>query len=233
VPEVGSLWRNRAFEAVFGAAYNFGIEHEWVARPFGRAVFDTDAGLIYDAMAAVGAMPDGSSILDVPCGGGVAMQALRPTQRVRYVAADISPTMLDRARRRARERGPRSGPRAGGREPTIEFVEADIERMPFSDGEFDLCVCFNGLHCVPDPAAAVRELARCLRPEGRLIGDVVVRGERRRADAWMAAARTCGIFGPTGTVDQVRGWFADAGLEIISLTRSGAVAHFTVATPSR
>lgn len=220
MPEARTIWQNRTFEAVFGAAYNFGIEHGWFAKPFGRAVFGTDVGLIYDAMAAVGAMPDGSAILDVPCGGGIVLRSLRRQQRVRYVAADISPTMLDRARRRARERGL----------DTVEFVEADIERMPFPDGEFDLCVCFNGLHCVPDPAAAVRELARCLRPGGRLIGDCVILGERRRADAYLAAARRGGVFGPCGTVEQVRSWLTDAGLEIRSLVRSGAVAHFTAAT---
>ncbi|HEV2777773.1 MAG TPA: class I SAM-dependent methyltransferase [Actinophytocola sp.] len=222
MPDVRAMWRNRAFEAVFGAAYNFGIEHDWLAKPFGRAIFGTDAGLIYDAMAAVGAMPDGSAILDVPCGGGVAMRALRATQRVRYVAADISPTQLDRARRRAAERGL----------DTVELVEADVERMPFPDGEFDLCLCFNGLHCLPDPAAAVREMARCLRPGGRLVGDVAVRGERRRADAWIAAARSAGIFGPSGTLTDVRAWLTAAGLEIRSLSTSGAVVHFTAAAPS-
>ncbi len=35
--------------------------------------------------------------------------------------------------------------------------------MPFDDNEFDMCVSFNGLHCLPDPAAAVREIVRCLR----------------------------------------------------------------------
>ena len=36
---------------------------------------------------------------------------------------------------------------------SVEFVEADIERMPFDDNVFDICVSFNGLHCLPDPAA--------------------------------------------------------------------------------
>lgn len=221
MPDVRSMWRSRAFEAVFGAAYNFGIEHEWVARPVGRILFSTDVGRIYDSMAIVGSMPDGSAILDVPCGGGVVLQGLRPEQRVRYVAADISPTMLDRARRRARQHGLDS----------IELIEADIERMPFGDAEFDLCVCFNGLHCLPDPAAAVREIARCLKPGGRLVGDCAIRGELKRTDAWIATARTAGIFGPTGTIDEVRDWLLGAGLRIDVLERSGAVAHFTAGQP--
>lgn len=209
------------FDAVVGAAYHFGIEHRWVAKPFGRAIFDTNTEMIYEAMGVVGRMPDGSAILDVPCGGGVALQGLRREQKVRYVAADISPAMLDRTRGRARAL------------PSVELVETDITRMPFEDGEFDLCVCFNGLHCLPDPAAAVREIARVLKPGGLLVGDCVVLGERRRADAWMVAARAAGIFGPTGTAEQVRGWLTEAGMKVRTLERSGAVAHFVAAQPVR
>ena len=128
-------------------------------------------------------------MLDIPCGGGPALRGLRQGQHVRYVAADISPDMLARARRQAS---------ALGRDD-IEFAEADIERMPFGDGEFDLCLCFNGLHCLPDPAAAVREIARCLTPGGRLVGDAVVRGAGSRQDLVIAACRRAGLFGPGGS----------------------------------
>src|SRR5699024_1158723 len=100
-------------------------------------------------------------------------------QQVRYVAADISPDMLLRARRRA----------AGLGLDDVEFTEASIERMPFADNEFDLCVSFNGLHCLPDPATAVAEIARCLRPGGRLVGDTLVRGIGPRQDLAAAALR--------------------------------------------
>ena len=50
-------------------------------------------------IARLAEAPDGTVILDVPCGGGVAFRGLRPGQRVRYVAADLSPVMLGRAPR--------------------------------------------------------------------------------------------------------------------------------------
>ncbi|BCP14273.1 class I SAM-dependent methyltransferase [Mycobacterium paraintracellulare] len=104
-------------------------------------------------MDVIAGIPDGAAILDVPCGGGITMLRLRPDQRVRYVGVDISAPMLARARRRIpREHHDR-----------IEIIEASIERMPFSDGEFDLCMCFNGLHCVPHPGVAAAEMTRCLR----------------------------------------------------------------------
>ncbi|WP_158887186.1 class I SAM-dependent methyltransferase [Amycolatopsis anabasis] len=220
MPDVRAMWSNRTFEAIVGAAYDYGIEHEWVAMTVGRALFGTDAGRIYASINAIGALPDGAAVLDVPCGGGIALRGVRSGQRVRYVAADISVTMLDRSRRRAAGRGL----------DMVEFVEADIERLPFPDAEFDLAVCFNGLHCLPDPPAAVREIARCLKPGGRLIGDCVVRSERLRSDAWLVGARAAGIFGPSGTADELRDWFTAAGLDLEVFELSGAVAHFVATT---
>lgn len=212
-------WSNRTFETVFGAAYDYGVEHEWVARPIGRVLMDTSVERFYRGVVdAVGSIPDGSAVLDVPCGGGIALRGLRPEQDVRYVAADISTAMLERAARRATEHGLQD----------IEFVEADIERLPFADGEFDVAVCFNGLHCLPRPDRAVAELARCLKPGGRLLGDCVMRGELRRTDLWIRAMQAASIFGAPGTRGELHGWFSDAGLQVETFEVSGAVCHFTV-----
>lgn len=221
MPETRSIWSNRAFEALFGAAYNYGVEHPWLARPAARALFGSDVEQLYSSMDVVCSAPAGSAILDVPCGGGVTLSRLTAPLLVRYVAADISVTMLDRARRRASEQ------RLNG----VEFVEADITRLPFTDCEFDLCVCFNGLHCLPDPEAAVRELARVLKPGGRLVGDCVVFGARRRADAYVKLLGSAKIFGPTGSKAELKGWLVDAGLRIDRLERSGAIAHFEATRP--
>ena len=209
-------WSTRIVGRFGGAAYDFVVEREWLARPGGRALWGTDTQLLFDSINTVGEIPDGSAVLDVPCGGGIALRGLRQGQQVRYVAADISPDMLTRARRQAS---------AIGRDD-IEFIEANIEQMPFADGEFDLCVCFNGLHCLPDPAAAIREIARCLVPGGRVVGDAVVRGAGIRQDLAFAALRRAGVFGPSGTCDDLQHWLTAAGLRVDRLQRSGAIAHF-------
>ncbi|MFI6866008.1 class I SAM-dependent methyltransferase [Nocardia sp. NPDC050406] len=216
------LWKNRAFEAIWGALYNAGVENERFARPFARLVFGTDAALIYRNLEVLRELPDGSAVLDVPCGGGLALGALSPEQRLRYIAADISPTMLERAERKARHLGLTG----------IEFVEADIQALPFPAGEFDLCLCVNGLHCLPGPASAVRELARCLTPGGRLVGNCLVQGANQIGTTAVTVMRWGGIFGPGGTVDDVERWFTDAGLRIERLELSGAMAHFDVRKPS-
>jgi SAM-dependent methyltransferase len=222
VVEVRTRWRNDRFEAVFGAAYDYAVGHGRLAKAIGRAMLGTDFGLVYQEMAVVGTVPDGAAILDVPCGGGVALRNLSPARHVRYVAADISPTMLARTQRLAARLGVLR---------QLELVEADAVQLPFADGEFDLVVCFNGLHCLPDPASALRELGRCVKPGGQLVGDTIVRGERRFADTWMVAARANGVFGPTGTTADLRAWLTTAGLRIDSFGCSGAVARFRARRP--
>jgi SAM-dependent methyltransferase len=216
MPDQPSIWGGGTAGRL-GGAYDFAVEHEWLARPAGLALWGTDTRLLYDSIRMVGELPDGSAVLDVPCGGGVALRGLRPGQNVRYVAADLSTEMLARARDRTAALGRHD----------IEFLEADIERMPLGDDEFDLCVSFNGLHCLPNPPAAVREIARCVKPGGRLVGDSVVRGAGFRQDLAIAFLRRAGVFGVGGTVEELRGWLTDAGLRIDRIQRSGALAHFT------
>jgi ubiquinone/menaquinone biosynthesis C-methylase UbiE len=216
MPEQRSIWGG-GVAGWGGGAYDFAVEHEWLARPAGLALWGTDTRMLYDSFRTIGELPDGSAVLDVPCGGGVALRGLRPGQSLRYVAADLSADMLARARTRAATLGL----------DDIEFVEADIERMPFDDNEFDLCVSFNGLHCLPDPAAAVREIARCVKPGGRLVGDSLVHGAGLRQDLALHVGRRAGVFGASGTVDELRDWLADAYLKVDRLDLSGAIAHFT------
>ena len=59
------------------------------ARLFGRVVMGADVDRIYRTMNVIAGMPDGAAILDVPCGGGIAMLRLRADQRVRYVGVDL------------------------------------------------------------------------------------------------------------------------------------------------
>src|ERR1044072_7242693 len=115
----------------------------------------------------------------------------------------------------------------------IETVEADVAALPFADGEFDLCVTFNGLHCLPDPPSAVSEMARCVRPGGRIVGDSVVRGAGLRQDVAIGMFRRAGLFGPGGTAAEVERWLDGAGLRIDPFQVSCAAAHFAAPRPGR
>ncbi|MUL43670.1 class I SAM-dependent methyltransferase [Streptomonospora sp. PA3] len=77
---------------------------------------------------------------------------------VELVGIDLSPRMLEIARKRARE---------GGHDADLR--EADAQRLPFADAEFDTLVSTLSLCSVPDLDATVAEMRRVLRPGGRML----------------------------------------------------------------
>jgi ubiquinone/menaquinone biosynthesis C-methylase UbiE len=206
----------------WASVYDFFVERESLARVAGHVAFGTDTRLLYSAIDSVGEMPEGSAVLDIPTGGGVALRGLRPGQGIRYVAADISPEMLERARRVAREHGV---------EDQVELRTADVEHLPFDDGEFDLCLSFAGLHCFPDPRAAVQEIARAVRPGGRFTGSVFLTGTGVRYMPAIVGGRIAGVMGPSGTQADLDDWLHDAGFREVRIELSGAIGYFGATKP--
>lgn len=184
----------------FGTVYDVYIERPWLMRAIGRMVWGIDASVLYSSMAPIGTARD-VTILDVPCGGGVAFRALRPEQQVRYIAGDLCPKMLRRAERRARKRSL----------DQVEFVIADMTELPMASGEADLFLSFSGLHMVDEPERAVAEIVRCLKPGGRLIGTAFFSDVSRRARTLFAIGARSGHPLPPSRDDLLR-WLIDAGL---------------------
>ncbi len=185
----------------FGAFYAFYIERPWLMQSIGRAVWGIDSSILYASMEPIGRAGPGATIIDVPCGGGVAFRALSPGQDVRYVAADLDPKMLKRAERRARSRSL----------DQVELVVADMTALPFADAEADLFLSYSGLHMVGDVEVAVREIARCLKPGGELIGTSFFVNESRRAQRIFDLGARRGHAVPPRR-DDLLGWLAGAGL---------------------
>ena len=183
VPDLRERWRTSFIEAT---TYDWAVEHEHVAGVLGRLIWGTDTAAFYRDIARLAELPSGTSVLDIPCGGGVAFRGLRREQELNYVAADLSRVMLERARAEADRRGIH----------WIEFVEADVEALPFDERSFDLVVSYTGFHCFPDPPAAIRETTRVLRPGGELRGTSVIKqagsapGRVRAPDAAGRRVRT-------------------------------------------
>ncbi|MFI0486500.1 class I SAM-dependent methyltransferase [Actinomadura sp. 9N215] len=182
--------------------YDYAVQNPVLGRIAARLLWNYDIRHLHQAIAA----QDPSALtLDIPCGGGIAVR-----DNPRHVGVDLSRTMLNRARRK-----------------TKTLLQADIYALPFPTSTFDLCVTYNGLHCLPDPAPAVAELARVLRPGGTLRGTTLVRNTGRRTEALYAFMRRQGIFGPSGTLADLRSWLTSAGLTDVHLSPNGAMAGFT------
>ncbi|TXK19925.1 class I SAM-dependent methyltransferase [Homoserinibacter sp. GY 40078] len=115
----------------------------------------------------------GERILDIAAGTGTSSAAIAKSG-ARVIAADFSPGMIAEGRRR---------------QPDIEFVEADAEKLPFGDEEFDAVTISFGLRNIAHPLTALAEMYRVLKPGGRLVvcefshpGNPVM---RLGYDAWM------------------------------------------------
>jgi SAM-dependent methyltransferase len=215
LPDVSQVWRR---DPPWAAIYAAGVGSESVATVAGRLFWGTDIRLLYRATGIVGEQPDGAAILDIPCGGGIALRGLRPGQRVRYVAADIADAMLERTRREAERRGV---------DDVVELRRADVEALPFDDGEFNLCVSFTGLHCFPHPRRAILELGRVVRPGGRLSASAVLTDGGLRFVPALAAGRAARLMGPSASGPQLERWLGEAGFTGVELVRSGALGYVT------
>lgn len=124
------------------------------------------------ALRDLGLRP-GESVLDIGCGTGGAVVALREAvgQDGRVVGVDSSPAMLARARRRVDASG----------WTNVELRLGDASRMSLGREEFDAAVALSSLSAMSDVPATVRRAYDALRPGGRLfVFDVRLRVTGRR-----------------------------------------------------
>jgi SAM-dependent methyltransferase len=107
----------------------------------------------------------GYKVLDMGCGSGRHLGELSRRKGVTAVGADISLEDLLQARQRIQTLKD-WGEHAGG---TTVVLAADITRLPFADGFFDLVICSEVLEHIPEHEEAVKELTRVLKPGGNLV----------------------------------------------------------------
>lgn len=187
----------------FGALYDFWIERERVARLVGVVAWGIETRPTFQSVrSALANLAPESTVVDVPCGGGVAFRGLRPDQRLRYLAVDLDEKMLARARRRARK--------LGLTQP--EFIAADMRYLPVADGSVDLCLSYGGLHMIPDPHLALAEMSRCLRPGGELIGTTFLAEGSLRQRALFSLGYLMGYGAPAGSAKDLERWLEHAQL---------------------
>jgi len=121
--------------------------------------YDTPAGQAHDRVQKTDVRHllqpvfEGQTLLDVGCGTGH-WSAFFVDMGYRVTGVDIAPQMIEVALSAA---------------PGCTFQVADAHDLPFDDGTFDVVASIATLEFVPDPAAAIREMTRCTKENGRLL----------------------------------------------------------------
>lgn len=209
-------------DPLWSYAYPWLVSHERVGGTLWRLGTGSDLSLLREAAAEIGDLPSGARVLDVPTGSGVALQGVRPGQGLDYVAADISATMLARATATARRLRV---------DDQVTTTVADVGRLPFDDGAFDLVVSLTGLHCFPDPRRAIEEMVRVLAPGGVLTGSSLFTDTGARHEPLRRAGTLAGVLGPMCTSLEARAWLRDAGCDAVDLRLHGALGYFRATRP--
>ena len=116
---------------------------------------------------SLGRLAPGEHVVDVGCGAGIdsiiAAKMVGATGSV--IGVDMTPAMLDKARKSAKEADVQN----------IEFQQGLAESLPVADNWADVVISNGVLNLFPDKLAGLREMARVLKPGGRLqIGDILV-----------------------------------------------------------
>lgn len=121
----------------------------WFERGWGRYAWQIERQAL---LRSINAMAGASVAVDVGCGTGRSTQAVQTTA-ARVIGVDRSPAMLAVARHRK----------------VTPLIAADAHALPLRDGSVDLAVGVTVLEFVADPEAVMTELARVVRPAGRIV----------------------------------------------------------------
>jgi SAM-dependent methyltransferase len=155
-------------------------------------LLDQAAGL----WALVPLIPRAERVADIGTGTGGMLPLLSEIAES-IVAVDISKEMLRHAQKRAKSLGLTS----------VEFVKADLRDLPIEDASVDAAFATLVVHHTPDPGAAVKEMARILRPGGTLVVvDLLSHGHEwlreEQGDVWLGFGRDdlVGYLGKAGLV---------------------------------
>jgi SAM-dependent methyltransferase len=141
--------------------------------------------LLIDTIMRLGRFRRGARVADLGCGSGVFTDLLH-RHGCDCVGLDLSPKLVAIGRRNY---------------PGVEFIEGDVEHLPFPEASFDGVLLSGIVHHLPDPARCAAEVFRVLRPGGRF---VAFDPNRLNPFMWLYRDRSSPFYSPVGVTPNER-----------------------------
>jgi arsenite methyltransferase len=175
---------------------------------------EANMGLSCGNPTAIASIRPGEVVVDLGSGGGMdvflASPMVGPTGKA--IGVDMTPEMIERARTNAQNGGYQN----------VEFYLGTIDHLPLADGLADCVISNCVINLAPDKPAVFREIARVLKPGGRLaVSDIALKAGLPPAVAQSMAAYI-GCIGGAIKIDDYREGLLAAGFEHVEIVDSEA-----------
>jgi SAM-dependent methyltransferase len=179
---------------------------------------EANMGLSCGNPTATASLRPGEVVVDLGCGGGldVFLAAAKVGPAGRAIGIDMTPEMLERARRNA------AAGNNGRGFPNVEFHQATIDKLPLPDASADCVISNCVINLAPDKPAVFREIARVLKPGGRLAVSDIALKKPLPTEVSQDLMAYVGCIAGAVLVEEYRRQLADAGFAAVQVIDTGA-----------
>jgi len=179
---------------------------------------EANMGLSCGNPTAIAHLRAGETVVDLGSGGGldVFLAAEKVGPRGRAIGIDMTPEMIDLARRNAGKR------QAAGANANVEFHLATIDALPLADSSVDCVISNCVINLAPDKPAVFREIARVLKPGGRLAVSDIALKQPLPAELSHDVMAYVGCIAGAILIEDYRQGLVEAGFSNVEVVDSGA-----------